>query len=98
MTRGIEPSPIIEAIAFDYQRVAIPVANRVAHPSRLRIGFEGAAVEVDLAIGEIFIKHDNLRRSLDNLHIPLRSAVARAQGQTKDGHVVLTQVLHALLD
>src|SRR5580658_9617827 len=37
MSEPVEPTSVIETRAFDHQRIADPVADRVAHPGRIRI-------------------------------------------------------------
>jgi hypothetical protein len=53
MPRHIEPRPVLETRAFDDERIAIPVADRIAHDARIGIFGKLAAVEENLAIAEI---------------------------------------------
>jgi hypothetical protein len=81
----VQPSQIAESSGLDHQRVALPVARRVAVPPRVRILGQGPAIGKDLPDACIgFVQdHDHLR-SLDHLarlpmvvklHDPHRQAV-----------------------
>src|SRR5262249_22570742 len=46
----VEPRPAVLTDCLDDQRVALPFADRIAHPRRLGVLRQGAAVEEDLAV------------------------------------------------
>ena len=99
----IEPGAVVESEALHYQRVSIPVPDRVPHPIWIGAGFECAAVEEDLAVGEIGVEDEDEPGSLDDLHHLRPGAVggggvARPQRHTPHVHVFPAQILPALLD
>ena len=99
----IEPGAVVESEALHDQRVSIPTPDRVPHPGWIGGGFQCAAVEEDLAIGEIGVENEDEPGSLDDLHHLRPGAVggggvARAQRHTLHVHVVPAKIFPALLD
>ena len=61
--------PVVITRGSDYQRVSLPVSNRVAHPGRIGIFRQRAAVGKNLAKnGVIFVKDDDEIRRLNDFH------------------------------
>src|SRR5437773_6220317 len=50
VTYSIEPTPVIESGGFDYQRVAIPVADRISQPCRVGILRQLPSIHIDLPV------------------------------------------------
>jgi hypothetical protein len=66
----LEPLVIAEADGLYHQRVPVPFSGRVAPPGRLRIGWERAAVGVDLSEKRVVLVEDREQAGdLDNLPI-----------------------------
>src|SRR6202162_3649891 len=93
-----EPCPVVEPETLDYQRVSIPAADRISHPTRIGVGLQYAAVHVDLTVGEIVVEDSDHRWSLEELlHAP-ECGVDRTLRQTFVMRVVLAVVFRTLLD
>ena len=95
MADVVEPGAVIESGALDHQRVAVPVAYRIAHPVGIRVARERAPVEEDLAVGEIVGEHHNQRRGLNDF--ARASTGAGAEGEAENAHVVFEEVFFTLL-
>jgi hypothetical protein len=68
MSESIQPAPVIESRRIDHQRIAIPFADRVAHPRRLGIHRELASIRIDLAEHVVHLVQDrDHSRSLNDL-------------------------------
>src|SRR5579859_837619 len=64
-----EPSLIVEPYSIDDQRIALPMANGVAHPTRFGILHMSAAIGKDLAnVVAVFEKHEHSSRSVNKFH------------------------------
>src|SRR5437016_7146461 len=50
VTYSIEPGPVIESHRLDHQRVALPVADRIPHPGRVRIFRQLPSIHMDLPV------------------------------------------------
>ena len=94
MAGEVEPRAVVETCGLDDERVAVPAADGVAHPCRVRIGRHLAAVEKDLAIGEILEQEHDQRRRLNDLCQPAARDVTRATGLAAGNFwIVLAELL-----
>ena len=86
MTESIEPGPGVNADGLDDQCVALPCADGVSRPTRIRIFRETAAVRVDLT-GRIAgaRDHDDFAGCLDHLERQHQHAAGKARRQTVRG-------------
>ena len=97
MAHPIEPAPVVEANGVDDQRVARPRADRIAHPSRLRIRRQLAAIQENLAEHRVLlVEDDNQPRRLDDFVRKRDRAESRHPGRlaVRD-RVVFALVLRA---
>ncbi len=66
---SVDPSAVVEVVALDHERLAFPVADRVAHPRGREVRAVLAAVGVDLPNQMIVLEHHlHAPRRLDDLH------------------------------
>src|SRR6516225_578203 len=96
MARVIEPRPIVIPGGGDHERIALPMAYRVAHEIGIGIGGQVATIEEDLPVREVFTENHDQGRSLNDFQKIEAKVEARAEWQTVDvGRAILTQVLLA---
>src|SRR5579864_6663095 len=93
-----EPCLVVKSVALHHQRVSVPAPYRISHPARVGIIFQGAAVHLYLAIGEIFLQDDDHRRSLKDSLRASSGAVVRTFGKAFVMGIVNAEVFSALLD
>src|SRR5262249_25756537 len=85
------------AVGLHDQSVSFPATYRIAHPVRVGIRLQGAAIHVDLAVSQIFLQDDDHRGSLkDSLETSV-GAVVRSVGQTSVTRVIDAEIFSALL-
>src|SRR5579863_2979098 len=64
-----EPRLIVEPRSIDDQRVALPMANGIAHPARFRVLQMAAPIGKNLAnVVAVFKKHEHTAGSVNNFH------------------------------
>ena len=86
---GMQPSSVVEAVALDDERIAVPTADGVALPDRQRIRLERSTVREDLPIGRVRVQDRDHARTL---HDP--SHVTAAATRTGDVARPLRQAPH----
>src|ERR1700730_8198242 len=69
MAHVVEPRLIVEAHCIDHQSVSLPMADRVSHPTGIRILWMATPIQVDCPMaGNIVLKdHQQTRWSLNQL-------------------------------
>ena len=80
---------VVEAVALDDERIAVPTADGVALPDRQRIRLERSAVREDLTIGRVRVEH---RDHAWTLHDPSHATAAATR--TRDVARPLRQAPH----
>src|SRR5215470_17885740 len=68
MTYSIKPGPVIEPGRLDHERVALPMADRISQPTRIRIFRQLPSIHIDLAVapGAALIEQSHDRGRLDD--------------------------------
>src|SRR6202790_506255 len=100
MPRQIERGPVIVTGGIDYQRVPLPMCNRVAHPGRIGIFGQRTAIRKKLAEqGLIFVKDYNEVWRLNDFYREAanRNSGFRTRRETMDSVRVPAIVILALL-
>src|SRR6516225_656972 len=94
MARVIEPRPIVIPGGGDYERIALPMAHRVAHEIGIGIGGQVATIQEDLPVREVFAENHDQGRSLNDFQKVGGRSKARTEWQAMNaGWVILAQVL-----
>lgn len=91
---AFKPGPIVITRALYYQCVAFPMSHGIAHPSRVCIIRQLAAIQKNLAILEVFREQHNQGRSLYDLDES--TAEQETEGKTFGTWAVIAQIFIAL--
>ncbi len=95
MSLAVEPGPVVITVALDHQRVAVPMPHGVAHPVRIGIFLQTAAVEEDLAIECASVEQNQHVGRLNDL---LQAEIDfRPRRQAQNACSVFEQLLFAFL-
>ena len=98
VTGEIEPRFVVEACAFDHERIAVPVSDRVAHPRRIRVFGKRAAVHEYLSIENAgLVQHDDYASCLNNLHHRHHGSHGRTRRQAQRDWIFPAKVFNTLL-
>src|SRR5580700_4303095 len=80
----IKPAPVVKSRCLDHQSVALPMADRISSPCRIRVPGRFTSIQKDLAIIARGMEQTHHRGGLDD---PIRSieGLRRTQREVVDG-------------